>query len=497
MNHRNLRRRASLVTAAIVSTLGLSAAAVAQPAPGAPAPKPAAPAAPAAPAGGGIMSTVPVSPVELHDDMLASVPPADHVLGSWKEALHFILQRSTNLATALQEVERAEGNARVALAGVLPTITGTVNATGQIVTGRAPSTNIQLPNGGTSVVQGTTLPPVNPAVFGSLAIVQPIFAPRAWYAVRTGRLGVATAQLTVEDQKRTIFTSVATSIIAVFTAERTAETNRQGLKSALQVQVLTERQFKLGAGATRLDVLRAQQSAETARATLVSGDEALIEAREALGLALGFSYPYGVPATLSLTEIEGTVRGVCKPGPLDERADILAARNNLEIAKRGITDAWLAFSPTATLSTTASLENSGALQPDGHIGAWNVVGVLSIPLWEGGARYGNLRIAKVQVEETKLTLEAAIRTANVAIAQALRSVAVAEQERTVSERSRNLARDLARLTMATYVLGTATNFDLVNTEQTWRAAELDLIVKEFAVIQAKLNAVLATSNCNY
>ena len=29
-----------------------------------------------------------------------------------------------------------------------------------------------------------------------------------------------------------------------------------------------------------------------------------------------------------------------------------------------------------------------------------------------------------------------------------------------------------------YQLGTAPNFDLVNTEQTWRAAELDVIVKD-------------------
>jgi outer membrane protein TolC len=247
-------------------------------------------------------------------------------------------------------------------------------------------------------------------------------------------------------------------------------------------------------------VLRAQLNAETARATLVNGDEALRQAREALGLALGFPEAYGVPAQLSLDEIEGTVRGVCAPGPLEERADIQKAHNDVEIARRGITDAWLQFAPTAVLQSTASVSNAAVTTPgldSGRVGAWNIQGVLSVPLWDGGVRYGNLRIAKAAHEEAKLNLEAQLRTADIQVGQALRAVGVAEREHGVSQRARDLARELARLTMSSYQLGTATNFDLVNTEQAWRAAELDLVVKEFTLIQTKLGAVLATSRCTY
>ena len=485
---------------ALATTLALSTAALAQPT----APKPGA--APAAGATAPISVVPPPPAIEINDAMLTPVPPAAKVLTDWKQALNLILARSTNLATALQEVQRAEGNARIALAAALPTITGTVNVTGQLITTSVPASPGYsfMTSQGTQVVPGTvayTSPNPNPTVIGALSASQPILAPRAWYGIKTGEMGVTSAKLSVEDQKRTIFSSVASSIISVFTAERTAEINRQGLKSALSVVDLTSRQFKLGT-ATKLDVLRAQQSAATARATLVSGDEALLQAREALGLALGFPDAYGVPASLSLPEIETTFRGVCAPSPLDDRADIKAAKNNIEVAKRGITDAWLQFSPTASLNTTASIANSGTATvvgsaPSGHDGSWTISGVLTVPIWDGGVRYGNLRIAKAQAEETKITLEAALRTANIQIVQALRSVAVAERERVVSIESRDLAKELARLTMASYQLGTATNFDLVNTEQTWRAAELDVIVKEFAVIQSKIGAVLATSNCTY
>jgi multidrug efflux system outer membrane protein len=484
MHRRSLLVRASFATPLFALILALAAHATTASAQPKPAPKPGV----AIPAPVATTSLAPPPPpIVLNDPLLTPVPPADHILNDWKEALGFIMSRSTALATAVQEVLRAEGNARIALAAALPSLTGTVTVAGQLIKPAATPGAPAIPN---------------PIVSGALNVTQPILAPRAWYGIKTGEMGVTSAKLSVDDQKRTIFTSVASSIVSVYTAEKTAETNRQSLKSALELDDLTQRQFKLGT-ATRLDVLRAQQNAALARATLVSGDEALRQAREALGLALGFQEAYGVPPDISLGEIESTLKNICKPSPLDERADIKAAKNNIEIAKRGITDAWLQFAPTATLSSTASISNiastvstTGA-PPSDHTGSWNLIGTLTVPFWDGGVRYGNLKIAKVQAEETKITLEAALRTANIQIIQALRGVSVAEHELEVSTNNRDLSKDLAKLTLSSYQLGTATNFDLVNTEQTWRAAELDVIVKEFAVTQAKLAAVLATSNCNY
>jgi hypothetical protein len=44
--------------------------------------------------------------------------------------------------------------------------------------------------------------------------------------------------------------------------------------------------------------------------------------------------------------------------------------------------------------------------------------------------------------------------------------------------------------------GSGTSFDLVNTAQQLRAAELDLAVKEFEVLRSKIAALLALSTCN-
>lgn len=438
-------------------------------------------------AGNDAPANTPPPPPVVNDPLLTAVPPAPNVLTTWRDALKLITSRSIDVAVALQEIQRAEGLARQALALALPTINATGSITGQILW--AP--NFANPLGGATSNTGT-----NPVVMGQLMASQPLFAPRAWYGIKTANMAVTSAKLTAEDKKRVVFAGVANAIVAVFTAERVAELNRAGLRTALERLDLTRRMFRLGSG-TRLDVLRVEQDTATARATLVTGDESLRQAREALGLALGFQAPYGVPSSISLNDVEQTVHEICAPTPLDQRADIRKAHNDIEVAKRGITDAWLSFAPTVTLSTTASVSNQVFAASSGGNGQWSIQGLLSIPLWEGGARYGALRIARVAAEESKLTLEATMRSATITVTQAMRSVAVAEQARTVSANGRDLAKELAHLTQRSYQMGTETSLNLVITAQQARAAELDVAVKEFQVINAKIAALLATSDCTY
>ncbi len=86
--------------------------------------------------------------------------------------------------------------------------------------------------------------------------------------------------------KRVLSTTVANDALTVVTDEHITELNRVGLRQALERLELAKRKTSLGAG-TGLDVVRAQQDVENARATLVSGDENAREAREAFGLAIG------------------------------------------------------------------------------------------------------------------------------------------------------------------------------------------------------------------
>jgi outer membrane protein TolC len=426
--------------------------------------------------------------VEVNDPMLQPVPRPRTEIATWEEALTHVRARSTDLRVAALEIIRAEAQSRIALAGVLPTLNGSVQYTHNLITNE-------------------TLQPVsvNPPTFksvntpfpdfltGSIIASQPVIHPREWYAIGTAKAGETVAQLGLEDTKRTIALAVANQLVAVVTAERVAELNRVGLYNALTRLELATRKTSLGSG-TGLDVVRARQDVETARATLVAGDESLRQAREALGIALGLPEQVGVSPNADLNGLEKAAGKTCKAiAHVDDRADVAGLRAKIEVAHRNVNDVRYQFSPTidfrSSLATTTV--NTGAAPNT----TWNVQAVLTVPIWDGGVKYGNLRDNSAQELEAVQKLEAGKRQAIIQVIQAKRAVGVAEDKHRVAGQARDLAAENDRLTRTSYLEGRGTSLELVTAAQQLREAEIQLALREFDVVQARVAAVLALASC--
>lgn len=465
-------------SAAFAQSKPAPTAAASQGAPPSATPAPSAPAATtaAAPQASGQAAAAPDAPpkppaIVVDDPLLAPIAPAPKTLTSFREVLSLLSNQSTAQKIATLEIERAKGNKRQVLAAALPDVNG--------------QASVSTSYGG---VEFST-----PVAQAQLTVSQPILAPRAWHAIGTAEKQIEGAKLNAEDTRRTAITSAATFIVAVVTAERVAEINRVGLRSALERLELTKRKKRLGSG-TDLDIVRAEQDATSARGTLVSGDENLRKAREQLGQVFNSSDAYGVPASFSINDIEQALKSACRPEKPENRADVLVAKNDLAIAERGVTDVKLAYAPTASVSSTLAVtSNTNVLNP--NAGSWSISAVLSIPIWDGGARYGQAKIASVQVEEAKLRVQDATVGASIEGTQAQRAVTVADQSRAISERTRDLARETARLSQIAFESGAGTSLDLVDSGRTLRQAELDLALKELEVVRAKIAALLALSAC--
>src|SRR5207248_10223007 len=121
-------------------------------------------------------------------------PPAPARVGSWEEALQLIRSRSPSYASSAQAVEQAEGASRVALAGVLPSLSGQASYTHQFLI-----ENVTI--GGTSF---TTPAPNLLAAQGSLA--WQVLSPRALHALGTAHRAVDAARLSFADARRQIAT---------------------------------------------------------------------------------------------------------------------------------------------------------------------------------------------------------------------------------------------------------------------------------------------------
>ena len=427
--------------------------------------------------------------VAVDDPMLASVPPPPHVLKSWSEALKLIAAKDVDLNTAIAEVERARGARRQVLGQALPTITATGTLTLQIIRANGQIT--------TDAVTGATtvgkVPP-SPQEDANITIVQPILAPRVWYAIGTADKNISLAEMSVEDTRRKLVSTVADAIVGVVSAEEVAEINRSALKATLRRLELTKKGVELGTGA-KVDLVRFEQDVTSARQTLVDGDEQLLQARETLGIALGANQAYGVAPDIKLDDIETSTSQTCKSGKLRDRADIRALYAKKELSERAVTDADLEYSPTAEVSSTLAA-SSEPLVANGHA-SWDVMGVITIPIWDGGVRYGDRRVAKAGVTEAELAIQGGERQAEIGVTQAERAVLVAKSDRELAERARDQYRDIKRFADQAYAGGTGTSFDIVDATDKLRQAELTLASKELGLARAKIGALLATANCKY
>jgi outer membrane protein TolC len=427
----------------------------------------------------------------VEDPMLGPVAPPQNVLTSWQQALALVRQNSTTLKSAAARVQQAEALARQTLSGSLPTLTGSAGVNYHILKGET-----TVVNTATLTPENVTIPQHNPSWQAGLDLRIPVFAPVAWYDYGTAKRNIEAEKLSNKELERQILGSLANSIVATITAERLAEVSRVSLKSALSTLDLNRRRSALGASSA-LDVLRVEEEVQRARAQVISADESVRRSRESLGLALGRSQNYGVVPDIKLDQLASDARASCRQETnVDQRPDIRAAQANVEVAERRTKGVDWSYWPTVdAVSSLTYWSNEDATANGKHV-TWTVGGVLTWELYDGGFRYGTRGVYESDLVISKQNLTEAKRQAEVEVTQATRAVQVAEANLVVSAKARDISAETARLSRVAYLNGSGTSFDLVDTARRLREAELDLAIKEFEVMRAKIAALLALASCD-
>ncbi len=459
--------------------------AAAQAAPVVPPAGPAAPAAtppgatPAAPA-----TATPLEPKlpEVSDPMLEDPAPPTRVLSTWRDTLAMLRRDSTNLRATRARIQQADAQARVALAPALPDLRADAGITHHLLTGEQAGIG--------------TVPDPRTTWNAQLGLRVPLLARSSWYERETALEAVNVAKLDAVEVQRQEIATVANAIVTVVTAERLAEVSRVSLRTALSTLELNKRRAALGA-ASAVDVLRTEQEVSASRAQVVAADESLARAREALGVALGSTDPWGVAPQIRLDTLTADARMVCRPeNRIEARPDVKASEAGLRLTERTVKSVDYLYWPTVDAVSNLTYWSHERTSPNNEYLTWTIGGVLSFPIYDGGARSGTREVNRAELALARERLTETKRRANVEVAQALRSVRVAEANLRVSAKSREIARETARLTRIAYLNGSGTSFDLVDAAQRLRQTELDFAIQEFEVVRAQIAALLSLATCS-
>ena len=395
-------------------------------------------------------------------------PPMERL--TLEEAVRRAIARNPTALIAEEEIRRAEGIVKEVRAGSLPTLTANAAAT------RIDDTR----------TVGSVVTPLNYRN-ANVNLTIPLFAPQRWLAWKNSGAQVEIARLSADDARRAVAVATARTYISVMAQHRLVQITIQARDGARAHLEDAHARFEVGSG-NRLDEVRAAQEVASDEAQLAQAQAGLSRAREALGVLVGADGPIEVGEQLALPALpapEDALRDA-----EDNRPDVLASKRRTESAHDVLRDSWADYMPL--LSAVAQPFYNSPATPALPETGWQAQLVLSIPLFDGGFRYGARRERSALFEESKAQLEGLLRKARSEVRAAFEAVRGADDSLRSARQTARLAHQALDMSTLAYREGATNDLEVVDAERRARDADVAALSAEDIARQARIDLLAAS-----
>lgn len=373
------------------------------------------------------------------------------------------LANNRDLRIAALNIERARGLYRIQRAALFPT----VSAFGDMSAERVPSDLSMI--GRSEIVRQYDLG------VGVSAWELDFFG-----RIRSLKESAMQQYLTTEQALRSLQISLMAQVAYAY---MTLAADRDNLKLARSTFAtrqssfdLIERRFKVGSSSA-LDLRQAQTLLEAARADVAAFTRVAALDQNALDLLVGAP----VPADLLPEELDAiTPPGDVSPGLSSEvllrRPDILQAENQLKAANANIGAARAAFFPQVLLTGAAggsSAQLSGLFEAGS--GVWSFAPRITLPVFDTGARFAGLAVAKADRDIYIAQYEKAIQAAFREVADALAQQGTIGSQLAAQEALVRASEETYRLSNARYMKGVDNYLNVLDAQRSLYSAQQGLI----------------------
>jgi outer membrane protein TolC len=405
----------------------------------------------------------------------AAESPAPPAIGL-ADAVHQALSRNQNAVVAYEEVRRAAAIVEQARASSLPTLTALGEYTRLDGDRRLSSSTTGAP--------GQVIAAVD-QLSANLTLTVPILATRPWAQWSHASDNVDIAKASSVDVRRAVAVAVARAYLAIVAqkrvidaAERARDTDRAHYEFAHQRHV--------GGIGNRIDEVRADQQGEGDEASLQQQYANLAKDREVLGVLVGVGG--------ALDAQEPNLQADVDPGraltEAERRSDVVVADTRLKAAEHTVRDDWTDYAPYLTGVVQPFYQNPPTLTLP--LTGWQAQLVLTIPLYDGGLRYGQARERGALRDEARAELDGALRQARSDVRVAFDELKRADLALAAADRAAELAHEGLDLAQLAYRAGASTDIEVIDAERTARDADTAVAVAEDGARQARLDLLAAT-----
>jgi outer membrane protein TolC len=388
------------------------------------------------------------------------------------EAVQRALARNPSAAIARADVRRAEAIVREVRAAALPGLTGSATYTHLDDERRL----------GDRVVAGRD------QLGANVTLAVPIAAPQRWVQWSHASDNVEVASANAHEVRRQVAVATARAYLAVLAQRRIVEAIARSRDTAKAHRQFSSSLLAGGAG-NRIDLVRAEQEWATAEAQLAAALAGLVRTREALGVLVGATGAVdardevGLPAPAPSpagAELEASAR----------RPDVRALWTRVRAAENVVRDGWADYAPLLVGAFQPFYQNPPSLvQP---LTGWQAQLVLTVPLYDGGLRYGQADEREALLADARARLDGALRQAKSEVRSAFESVRRSDEALVAARRAARLAAEALALATLAYEAGATTNIEVVDAERRARDAETQVAVAEDGARQARLDLLAAS-----
>jgi outer membrane protein TolC len=294
------------------------------------------------------------------------------------------------------------------------------------------------------------------------------------------------AKVNVAEVRRQLAGAVGRAYLTVLLQHRQLEVAERARETARAHYQYAHTRLSGGLG-NAIDDARAEQELRTTEAEVGGFQTALVRAQSALAVLMSEDHLVDARPEIPLAAAPSAEKAIEEARQV--RPDVKVLESRLGAARNLRRDEWVYYAPSLIAVLQAYRETeTPALAPRG----WQAQLVLSIPLYEGGFRYGVARERRAIEEEARAQWEASLRQVSVEMRAALEALRRADESLAAARAAAKAADTAARLADQAYRAGATTNLELVDAERRARDAASSAAFAEDASHQARLDLLLAS-----
>src|SRR5215813_2203703 len=375
-----------------------------------------------------------------------------------QELIRIALKQNYDLQIATERINEARAQVAIARSHLYPQVEGNANFTG------GKDHNFQTKSN-----------------FGLLT-VDAAFQLDFFGKLRRANEAARAQLLATEDARQTVIltlvSDVASDYFSLLQLDLQLQITHETVKTQEDSVKLTKLRVEHGV-ATKLDVLQAQQTLDTANAQIPDLERQIAQEENAISILLG-NYSQAVTRGRPLVEqpLPPEVPAGLPSALLERRPDIREAEQILHAANAEIGVAKAQFFPQISLTGSGggSFGRSSAFTSllSSQTGIWSYGAQVSQPIFTGGALRGNLRAAKSEHEQALIAYKRAIQHAFGDASDALIGYQKLHEVRLRQQDTVTDLRESVRLSNMRYTGGTTTYLEVLDGQRALFSAELTL-----------------------